>query len=136
MQMGKLSNKQCFQHQQPKFLNPSKNRKKPIKITYISSPTMVRAANASEFRAIVQELTGKDSKVLDNWESSINEEACQVSNNCEATPCPKTDSESMDDILSSYTSSSALEMNNDSWIDFPESFFEFQFPGTVGHWIC
>ncbi|PKI32135.1 hypothetical protein CRG98_047453 [Punica granatum] len=38
-------------------------KKKPLKITYISSPVMVRATTASEFRAIVQELTGKDSDV-------------------------------------------------------------------------
>lgn len=43
---------------------PTKNmmmKKKPLKVTYISSPVMVTAATASEFRAIVQELTGKDS---------------------------------------------------------------------------
>ncbi|CAN1765898.1 hypothetical protein LINPERHAP1_LOCUS9775 [Linum perenne] len=34
-----------------------------MKITYISSPTLVRATNASEFRALVQELTGKNSRV-------------------------------------------------------------------------
>lgn len=42
---------------------PSKTKKKPIKIKYISSPMMVRASNASEFRAIVQELTGQNSNV-------------------------------------------------------------------------
>lgn len=44
---------------------PTKNtiRKKPLKITYISSPVLVRATTASEFRNIVQELTGKDSDV-------------------------------------------------------------------------
>ncbi|CAN1176700.1 hypothetical protein LINPERHAP2_LOCUS32680 [Linum perenne] len=38
-------------------------KKEPMKITYISSPTLVKATNASEFRALVQELTGKDSRV-------------------------------------------------------------------------
>ncbi|KAL6146802.1 hypothetical protein ACLB2K_057479 [Fragaria x ananassa] len=33
----------------------------PIRIKYISSPMMVQANNASEFRAIVQELTGQNS---------------------------------------------------------------------------
>ncbi|KAK6915381.1 VQ protein [Dillenia turbinata] len=42
---------------------PMKGKKKPTKVTYISSPVMVRACNESEFRAIVQELTGKDSTV-------------------------------------------------------------------------
>lgn len=32
-----------------------------MKVKYISSPVMVNAKNATEFKAIVQELTGKDS---------------------------------------------------------------------------
>ncbi|XP_047334094.1 uncharacterized protein LOC124937808 [Impatiens glandulifera] len=44
-------------------------KKKPIiKVTYISNPMKVRANNESEFRAIVQELTGKNSTVaVDTW---------------------------------------------------------------------
>ncbi|KAJ6995814.1 hypothetical protein NC653_012628 [Populus alba x Populus x berolinensis] len=45
---------------------------------------MVKATNASEFRAIVQELTGKDSKVEDPFDAYSmisNEEASQVPNN-------------------------------------------------------
>lgn len=38
--------------------------KKDIKVVYISSPMKVKAC-ASEFRALVQELTGKDSDVAD-----------------------------------------------------------------------
>ncbi|GLT80869.1 hypothetical protein SLA2020_522810 [Shorea laevis] len=53
MQMGKLGN-----HQKSK--NSRKIKKNPIRITYISSPMMVKAT-AAEFRAIVQELTGRDS---------------------------------------------------------------------------
>lgn len=41
-------------------------KKKPIKIKYISSPMMVRANNATEFRAIVQELTGRNSNIGDS----------------------------------------------------------------------
>ncbi|KAK0599772.1 hypothetical protein LWI29_008465 [Acer saccharum] len=51
--------------------DPSKNhqssmnevKKNPIKVTYISSPMMVKANNASEFRTIVQQLTGKNSHI-------------------------------------------------------------------------
>ncbi|RYR44179.1 hypothetical protein Ahy_A08g040560 isoform A [Arachis hypogaea] len=39
--------------------------KKEIKVTYISSPMKVKT-NASNFRALVQELTGQDSNVADN----------------------------------------------------------------------
>ncbi|KAM3705249.1 hypothetical protein ACJW30_03G069500 [Castanea mollissima] len=59
MQMGKLT-KQSYHHL-PKNEKLTKSKQKPIKITYISSPTMVRACHASEFRKIVQELTGNNS---------------------------------------------------------------------------
>ena len=52
--------------QSQKYNKPTKGKKKPIKIKYISSPMMVRANNASEFRAIVQELTGQNSNVSDD----------------------------------------------------------------------
>ncbi|KAI8556231.1 hypothetical protein RHMOL_Rhmol05G0236300 [Rhododendron molle] len=48
-------------HHHLKSKKPKKEKKKPIKVTYISSPVMVQAENAFEFRAIVQELTGKNS---------------------------------------------------------------------------
>lgn len=34
-------------------------RREPIKVKYIDSPLMVNAKNATEFRTIVQKLTGK-----------------------------------------------------------------------------
>lgn len=39
----------------------SKTVKKTVKVTYISSPVFVSARDASEFRSLVQQLTGKDS---------------------------------------------------------------------------
>ncbi|CAJ1961118.1 unnamed protein product [Sphenostylis stenocarpa] len=42
-----------------------KTPKKTVKITYISSPVMVRACDASEFRSVVQQLTGKDSSKVE-----------------------------------------------------------------------
>lgn len=39
----------------------SRESKEPMKVKYISSPVLVNAKNAAEFKAIVQELTGKDS---------------------------------------------------------------------------
>ncbi|CAK9314841.1 unnamed protein product [Citrullus colocynthis] len=44
--------------------NPTKVQRKPIKVKYISSPMMIKASNALEFRAIVQQLTGFDSDAL------------------------------------------------------------------------
>ncbi|CAI8607453.1 unnamed protein product [Vicia faba] len=42
----------------------SKRDKKEIKVTYISSPVKVKT-NPSNFRALVQELTGQDSNVAE-----------------------------------------------------------------------
>ncbi|CAK9170916.1 unnamed protein product [Ilex paraguariensis] len=41
--------------------SPTKGSEEGIKVKYISSPVMVKANNPSEFRAIVQELTGQNS---------------------------------------------------------------------------
>ncbi|KAF3452324.1 hypothetical protein FNV43_RR02757 [Rhamnella rubrinervis] len=49
---------------------PREAKKKPIKIKYISSPMMVHANSASEFRAIVQELTGQNSNIIESSISS------------------------------------------------------------------
>ncbi|CAN0892845.1 hypothetical protein LINGRAHAP2_LOCUS17803 [Linum grandiflorum] len=71
--MGKLRNSDHDHDHDDQVLLPTnkkqkqrmkkKKKKEPMKITYISSPTLVKAASASEFRALVQELTGKDSRV-------------------------------------------------------------------------
>ncbi|GAU28249.1 hypothetical protein TSUD_118560 [Trifolium subterraneum] len=42
----------------------TKRNKKEVKVTYISSPMKVKTS-ASNFRALVQELTGQDSNVAD-----------------------------------------------------------------------
>ncbi|KAK6915382.1 VQ protein [Dillenia turbinata] len=62
-EMGKLQNRPTPQNSKTINKQPIKGRKKPMKVTYISSPMMVRACNPSEFRALVQELTGKDSYI-------------------------------------------------------------------------
>ncbi|KAE8717865.1 Sigma factor binding protein 1 [Hibiscus syriacus] len=43
-----------------------RNSKKDLKVVYISSPMKVKTC-ASQFRALVQELTGKDSDVADRF---------------------------------------------------------------------
>jgi hypothetical protein len=53
--------------EQSKTQTPTKVEREPaepIKIKYISSPVFVNASNAYEFRAIVQELTGQNSKLV------------------------------------------------------------------------
>ncbi|KAK9169714.1 hypothetical protein Syun_001854 [Stephania yunnanensis] len=44
------------------------NNKQAMKVVYISNPMKVKASSASEFRALVQELTGKDSYWADHDE--------------------------------------------------------------------
>lgn len=40
--------------------NQNLKRRKPIKVKYIDSPLMINAKNATEFRTIVQQHTGKN----------------------------------------------------------------------------
>ncbi|KAF8398238.1 hypothetical protein HHK36_017164 [Tetracentron sinense] len=49
---------------QRKSSKQAKPKKKPIKVVYISNPMKVKTS-ASEFRALVQELTGRDSNLAD-----------------------------------------------------------------------
>ncbi|KAI5317847.1 PREDICTED: sigma factor binding [Prunus dulcis] len=51
-------------HQISKPNKKSKTKKQGIKVVYISNPMKVRTS-ASEFRALVQELTGQDSELPD-----------------------------------------------------------------------
>ena len=44
----------------------NKKQEKPMRVVYITDPMKFKASTASEFRALVQELTGKDSDVADN----------------------------------------------------------------------
>ncbi|XP_057468561.1 sigma factor binding protein 1, chloroplastic-like [Actinidia eriantha] len=46
-------------HQKKAITKQTKPKKKPIKVVYISNPMKVKTS-ASEFRALVQELTGRD----------------------------------------------------------------------------
>ena len=58
--MAKDSCSEAYKHQPIKPM-PIWANKKAIKIKYNSSPVTVIARDASEFRAMVQNLTGKDS---------------------------------------------------------------------------
>ena len=60
MEMSKFANNHYLH--QTKTQNSTKVKREPMKIKYISSPLLVKASNASEFRAIVQELTGQNSE--------------------------------------------------------------------------
>ncbi|XP_041017917.1 LOW QUALITY PROTEIN: photosystem I P700 chlorophyll a apoprotein A2-like [Juglans microcarpa x Juglans regia] len=64
MEKTELVSPHEYHVQQPKTQNPPTKLKgsEPVKIKYISSPLLVKASNATEFRAIVQELTGKNSE--------------------------------------------------------------------------
>ncbi|KAJ6296947.1 hypothetical protein OIU78_022632 [Salix suchowensis] len=92
---------QCFpdQQEQPKKgQKSSKNKREPVKIKYISSPTMVKATSATEFMAIVQELTGKDSKDEDPFD------AIEVASQVPRYGTPQVDVGSVDGAFCNYTS--------------------------------
>lgn len=76
MQMG---NQNMYEYDPKHHLNLkpkvmiNKNRmKRSVKITYISSPLLVRECDASEFRSVVQQLTGKDSNTNTNTNNNTN----------------------------------------------------------------
>ncbi|XP_050383331.1 sigma factor binding protein 2, chloroplastic-like [Argentina anserina] len=56
---------------QTKTKTRSKSKKKPIKVVYISNPMKV-TTSASEFRALVQQLTGQDADDLPNLHPTAN----------------------------------------------------------------
>ncbi|OMO96237.1 VQ motif-containing protein [Corchorus olitorius] len=115
-----------------KSKNPIKVKKNPIKVTYIASPTMVKVSNADEFRAIVQELTGRNSDTRE-----------QHSNDVHTTTIPKEDANQVHDFHFQVDSSakvddrimldtfpvdmSSLEFDEDfTWRGVQEDLFGFQ----------
>jgi hypothetical protein len=121
--MSSFREQYVAQQEQPKKGQKStKNKREPIKIKYISSPTMVKATNATEFRAIVQELTGKDSKVEDPCDA--NEEASQVPRH----GTPRFDVESVDGAFCNNTSPFLQKEDGFVWGDVSERAFELQYP--------
>ncbi|XP_021282108.1 uncharacterized protein LOC110414990 [Herrania umbratica] len=123
--MGKLRDHRCH-----KSKNPTKAKKNPIKIKYISSPMMVKASNADEFRAIVQELTGRNSDVGEpsNVPTTLPEEANQVHSPFHVdSPPAKVDDKSLLDTFQDDMSS--LEFDEGFlWRAVPENLFGFQSP--------
>ncbi|KAK9292594.1 hypothetical protein L1049_020568 [Liquidambar formosana] len=124
--MGKLRN-----HQNPHHLQIQKHTKakrKRIKVTYISNPIMVKACSASEFRAIVQELTGKNSD--STWSSphaTITQESSRVLDH--ETPHAKTGHENVDDGFFYPISSLKFKDEGFFWSDeFFENLSGFQSP--------
>lgn len=131
--MGKF-NGQHFQQlcKQPNIPKPTKNIKKPIKITYIANPTMVTLTSASQFQAIVQQLTGKDSQIIDD--------SCNPNPNCNINGDQSKniqmessiEQDSNGDAYSNNTSSnstSLVEIDDHDisfWSNLLECFFDFQ----------
>ncbi|CAK7341031.1 unnamed protein product [Dovyalis caffra] len=125
--MSKLSEQYFGRQEQPKKgKKPTKHNKEPIKITYISSPTLVKATNASEFRAIVQELTGKDSKVEDHLD------ACSVITNIDVSQVPQygTPRFNVEGEHDVFPNNASFLQTEDGlfWGDVSERCFELQSP--------
>ncbi|KAF9660955.1 hypothetical protein SADUNF_Sadunf19G0017600 [Salix dunnii] len=98
----------------------TQNKRKPVKIKYISSPTMVKATNATEFRAIVQELTGKDSKVEDPFDSSA------VASQVPRYGAPRFDVERLDGAFCNNTSPFLQTEDGFVWGDVSEISLELK----------
>ena len=89
---------------------------------------MIKATNASEFRAIVQELTGKDSRVEDHFDAYP-----VIRNEREASQVPRYGTPQFNvaaggnDVFPSNTSFLKTE-DGFFWGDVSEMSFEFQSP--------
>ena len=125
--MNQLTEQYPGRQESKRGKKPTKYKKEPIKITYISSPTMFKATNASEFRAIVRELTGKDSKVEDPLDAypviSNEEEASQVPR----YGTPQFNVAGVNNVFPSNTSFLQTE-DGFFWGDVSEMSFELQYP--------
>ncbi|CAL5365091.1 unnamed protein product [Camellia sinensis] len=129
-----MDNLKSYNYHQLKIKKPIKSKKKPIKVTYISSPMMVRANNASEFRAIVQELTGQNSDLgSSEFEASLaiggggDEGRSMVLNRSSIAKAEFGNGGIGEFELSNVVSS--LEPNEASfWKEVSDSFLGFQFP--------
>ncbi|KAK4371354.1 hypothetical protein RND71_010829 [Anisodus tanguticus] len=53
-------------------------RREPIKVKYIDSPMMVNVKNATEFRTIVQQLTGKSPQISQEIMANVEVECSSV----------------------------------------------------------
>ncbi|KAK9175268.1 hypothetical protein WN944_027274 [Citrus x changshan-huyou] len=145
--MGKFGHHFDHQgHNKSQRSGANKVKKNPLKVTYISSPMKVKASNASEFRAIVQELTGKNSEVKDHNSDDVvfphAEEAKVFSHNHESDHRLKRTSTYADEFLSHLSSShDQFQIDHESflWRDVPaaaESSFGFQSPNNLSFYDC
>ncbi|XP_047340121.1 uncharacterized protein LOC124943687 [Impatiens glandulifera] len=96
----------------PRSQKPSKAKKKPIKVTYISNPMRVQANNESEFRAIVQELTGKNSTI----DSYLEDEVQEFPNNG-VYRAHETSQKRDEQVLSSVKSSLENNIESSLWME-------------------
>ncbi|OMO71983.1 VQ motif-containing protein [Corchorus capsularis] len=129
--MGKPRNIHHHHYDDLKSKNPTKVKKNPIKVTYIDSPTMVKVSNADEFRAIVQELTGRNSDTRE-----------QHSNDVHTTTIPKEEANQVHDssakvddriLLDSFpVDMSSLEFDEDfTWRGVQEDLLGFQSSSSI-----
>lgn len=128
MEKGKLHINHHYQNQPIKRQKPTKVEKKPMKIKYISSPIMVKAGNASEFRAIVQQLTGKNADPIspDDTYTMVTEEASHVPHQNTPHSMMGTDEEVNNKLISNTMFNEGdfwLDCNTNSLLEIPKHYF-------------
>ncbi|PNY14363.1 hypothetical protein L195_g011043 [Trifolium pratense] len=92
----------------------SKKNKKEVKVTYISSPMKVKTS-ASNFRALVQELTGQDSNVADMF-VEVNAEGFHVDD------VQNNQKSSSQQWSSDNNSSEGFMPENSTWMKFGDDY--------------
>lgn len=105
--------------------------KTPIRIKYISSPMMVQANNASEFRAIVQELTGQNSNTtIADHDTNHYDQVSWVSNQ-RASESADMKTQDVDELMKFSDNRLAVFDRFDEikfWGEVSESFCAFESP--------
>ena len=120
MEKGKLNIDHHYQNKSKTSPDSTKVERKPMKIKYISSPIMVKAGNPSEFRAIVQQLTGKNADPIspDATYTTVREEACHVADQ-NTTPCSMIATATHEEVGNKLPNTTFNE--GDFWIDCSDS---------------
>ncbi|CAI9091438.1 OLC1v1026473C1 [Oldenlandia corymbosa var. corymbosa] len=140
METGNSSNnrnQEGHENQQIQGKKAPKQSKEPLKVKYISSPVMVNAKNASEFKAIVQELTGKDPIDDHHHQRSLPENFSgnapnatefnyQLPGNDGVRNAPNASYEF--DGQAYRSNSGAIEVEDDVFWKLPESLSRYDFP--------
>ncbi|RZC77664.1 hypothetical protein C5167_001853 [Papaver somniferum] len=104
---------------------------KPVKVVYISNPMMVKTS-VSEFRSLVQELTGRDSDISSrSFDRSRFTDSNEI-DNCQTVPHDDHRSENMKvNLARTNTNDNINHQQQQQYGDFTEEVLGFDYPSWM-----